>query len=72
MAGSRVGRLRDITTRDDCRLEINSVAGDSLLVATVTRNEQPATSYWSLCTVVGENAGRQTATYSAPSGPGVL
>ena len=29
-------------------------------------------SYSSRCTVVGENAGRHTATYSAPSGPGVL
>src|SRR5262249_29446291 len=26
----------------------------------------------SRCTVAGENAGRHTATYSAPSGPGVL
>jgi hypothetical protein len=28
--------------------------------------------YGSRCTVSGENAGRQIATYSAPSGPGVL
>lgn len=34
--------------------------------------EKKSAGYSSRWTVVGENAGRQTATYSAPSGPGVL
>ena len=36
------------------------------------RGPEVAPRYSSRCTVVGENAGRQTATYSAPSAPGVL
>ena len=54
------------------RYEFKTRRLDSLALAAGGAGVAPRVRHSSRCTVATENAGRQTAMYSAPSGPGVL
>lgn len=56
---------------NDINLHVRLPTGYRLLLTVFYENDQPL---WpgSRCTVYGENAGKHTAIYSAPSGFGLL